>query len=216
MKVLFLDVDGVLNSNHRDLDMSILQRLATVLDATGCKIVVSSTWRKSDKHMDLLKKTLALIGHPEVIIDCTPVADVRISSGLWTSITRGAEIQMWLDAHPEVLQFAIADDDSDMGHLIWHLILVDGTKGLTDDDAANLIAKLNTPTQVEHHTPRDMRNFYSWMHWVLYGLGALGLVLFLSVRSPAITAALTPFLSGVFTTWIVLKLDSWLRYKAGK
>lgn len=53
MKVIFLDIDGVLNSdqtpNPRKLpyvvDRKLLTRLKRVLKRTGAKVVLSSTWR---------------------------------------------------------------------------------------------------------------------------------------------------------------------------
>lgn len=53
MKVMFLDIDGVLNSdqtpNPRKLpyvvDRKLLTRLKRVLKRTGAKVVLSSTWR---------------------------------------------------------------------------------------------------------------------------------------------------------------------------
>jgi hypothetical protein len=53
MKVIFLDVDGVLNckktANPRKLpyvvDRRLLARFKRLLDRTGAKVVLSSTWR---------------------------------------------------------------------------------------------------------------------------------------------------------------------------
>ena len=67
-----------------------------VLD-TDCKVVLSSSWRH---HPDGIK----------VISQCvTPVMDKTPDAE-----TRGEEIQMWLDEHPEVTQYAILDDDADI------------------------------------------------------------------------------------------------------
>ena len=54
MKVIFLDVDGVLNDGlSGDLDSLCLQILARTVIESGCKVVVSSNWRL---HNDLLLK----------------------------------------------------------------------------------------------------------------------------------------------------------------
>ena len=61
MKVIFLDIDGVLNSetfskdNHKvylatgeikpDVDEKAVQRLVTIIKETNAKIVLSSSWR---------------------------------------------------------------------------------------------------------------------------------------------------------------------------
>ena len=56
MKIIFLDIDGVLNSRDYDgrrdwgkqtnVDESRLPLLKEIVDATGAKIVLSSTWRE--------------------------------------------------------------------------------------------------------------------------------------------------------------------------
>lgn len=55
MKVIFLDIDGVLNSRkydsvrnwneQTDIDVSRLPLLGEIVAATGAEIVLSSTWR---------------------------------------------------------------------------------------------------------------------------------------------------------------------------
>lgn len=57
MKIIFLDVDGVLNSNDyyksledthgydKDIDLEKVKLLKEIVDATGAEIVLSSTWR---------------------------------------------------------------------------------------------------------------------------------------------------------------------------
>lgn len=115
MRVLFLDIDGVLNS-HRTVvafngyphdvspaglaqfDMAAVALLRGLCKAGGVQVVLSSTWRLDPKW-----KTFGpALGLP--IIDRTP-------SLLGP---RGKEIAAWLEAHPEVERFAIVDDDSDM------------------------------------------------------------------------------------------------------
>lgn len=46
MKILFLDVDGVLLINPREGFRKVaMQQLKRIIDETGARIVVSSTWR---------------------------------------------------------------------------------------------------------------------------------------------------------------------------
>lgn len=119
MNVLFLDIDGVLNSHRtavglggipwcsdlrtRPERMQLLDPVAVGLLRAACaaadlKIVLSSTWRK-DAEWTSLGAALDL-----PIIDRTPTM-----LGI-----RGSEIAAWLDEHPEVESYAIVDDDSDM------------------------------------------------------------------------------------------------------
>jgi len=142
MKVLFLDFDGVLNSHqsnnfwhhNRDQDKwenelykdwqgtlreyiaqefcpialnNVQELVRTVPDL---KIVVSSTWRLGET-VETLKKILApakLVS--DAVIDVTPAFRWRAGG----ETTRGHEIQDWLDRHPEVTNYVIIDDDSDM------------------------------------------------------------------------------------------------------
>lgn len=113
MRVLFLDIDGVLNStktcvafggfphelHHIDaFDKAAIRLLQRLCDSSGVQIVLSSTWRKTHHWRDVG----TALGLP--IIDATPVM----------LGPRGIEIQAWLQAHPEVKQYAIIDDDGDM------------------------------------------------------------------------------------------------------
>jgi hypothetical protein len=110
MKVIFLDIDGVLNNNstrqrHRGfigIDPYLVAKLnRIVLEMPEVKYVLSSSWR-CFKH-----------GREEVercfieMYDETP----QIHEA---GRVRGDEIKAWLDAHPEVEKYAIIDDDSDM------------------------------------------------------------------------------------------------------
>ena len=63
IKVLFLDVDGVLNTYDTitradTVDKEIILRLAKIIDATNCKIVLSSTWRNDEGAKDSLFKQM--------------------------------------------------------------------------------------------------------------------------------------------------------------
>ena len=110
MKVLFLDIDGVVNcatttQRHRgfigiDPFMAFLVG-KIVLDVPDLKVVLSSTWRSF--HDD---------GKEEISKQVTPIHDCTPNS--WKDSTRGTEIQAWLDAHPEVTKYAIVDDDTNM------------------------------------------------------------------------------------------------------
>lgn len=113
MKVLFLDIDGVLNStktcvafggypmelHHIEaFDKAAIRLIQRLCDSAGVQVVLSSAWRLSHDFKDV-GKALDL-----PIIDRTP-------SLLGP---RGLEINAWLSNHPEVEAFAIIDDDSDM------------------------------------------------------------------------------------------------------
>jgi Swiss Army Knife RNA repair-like protein len=106
MKVVFLDIDGVLNSdatpNPRKfpyiVDRKLLRRLKSLLKRTGAKVVLSSTWRYDPAGLFSARHW----GIP--FIDCIPDKPGR---------PRRDEIILWLKAHPRVKRFAVLDDDDD-------------------------------------------------------------------------------------------------------
>jgi hypothetical protein len=122
MRVLFLDVDGVLNSNRTVLttgncahphnyterremfDWTAIKLLRGLCAAGNLKVVLSSSWRLG-MDGEWLAKFGEFLGLP--IIDKTPT-DWRPHQ------TRGHEIKAWLDNHVEVTHYAIVDDDCDM------------------------------------------------------------------------------------------------------
>lgn len=112
MKVLFLDVDGVLNSsdstnfknNLWPVDDYMCFMVGKIQLDTDCAIVVSSSWRHHPDGMKLIREKF------NNVIDKTGTSD-KVG---YDEKPRGHEIQAWLDAHPEVEKYAILDDDSDM------------------------------------------------------------------------------------------------------
>ena len=116
MKVIFTDIDGVLNEDTTPtrtksrvifIDQDKLLRLKRIVDATGAKIVLSSTWRydRDDARYngDFLELQEAFRKVGLGFYDYTP-EEV-------TGRKRGIEIQDWLGMHPEVDQYIILDDE---------------------------------------------------------------------------------------------------------
>lgn len=111
MKILFLDVDGVLNTTEmfRDsittkvLGEKQLDLLQMIVKKCGCKIVLSSTWRLYEDHLQFLQKKLESRGVK--IFDYTPICD----------LDRHMEIEAWLfgKTRMEFDKFAIIDDWED-------------------------------------------------------------------------------------------------------
>lgn len=113
MKILFLDIDGVLNCSDtfKDqprgdaIDDDMVRCINRVIDVTGCKIIISSAWRFCYT-LPVLRRKLGEHGLlPNTVIGVTGRGDGR-----------GNEILAWLALHPEVTCWAAVDDDSfDMG-----------------------------------------------------------------------------------------------------
>lgn len=152
MKVIFTDVDGVLNEDSTPtrtksrvifIDQEKLLRLKKIVDATGAKIVLSSTWRydrNDPKHNgDFLELQEAFHRVGLEFFDYTPVDAI--------GIRRGMEIRAWLGLHRgEVDRFVILDDevfDFEERGLLPYLIKTEfGEGGLTEGHVRETIKML--------------------------------------------------------------------------
>ena len=148
-KIIFLDIDGVLNSeefsrwlwnNHEKkyrgyelLDQRAILCLQDIVFVTGAEIVLSSSWRISSLRTKQLKEQLLPYGLE--IIDCT-ISDARGE--------RGEEIKEWLGRNPDVSHYVILDDDNDMSDIKDHLIQTTFYKGLLPEHATKAIEMLTT------------------------------------------------------------------------
>jgi hypothetical protein len=147
MKVLFLDIDGVLHTagsitfwkkhgiilepKFDIMACHALQWILTNLPET--KIVISSTWRKMHTMNDL-KNILNVNGvDGDRIIGITPTIKSPFAD------ERSKEISEWLSQH-EVDDYVIIDDIQVLDHGD-HLVWVDSYVGLTFRDAANIYKK---------------------------------------------------------------------------
>ena len=145
-KVLFLDVDGVLNNGawasemyaqgirvYEDhiLEDRALGLLKRIVYATGARVIVSSSWRHDREAYRKLQEQL--FRHGIRAFGRTGGADTD----------RGEDIRLYLEQHPSVEQFAILDDDNDVGEYVDHLIQTDPDRGLTGAEAFRCIRLLN-------------------------------------------------------------------------
>ena len=118
MKILFLDIDGVVNCNstrqrHRgfigiDPYMALLVGRIT-LAVPDLKVVLSSSWRHSDDGIEEVESQVVKLFDKTGSEGNDPTRPSGIENCL-----RGREIKVWLDAHPEVERYAILDDENDM------------------------------------------------------------------------------------------------------
>lgn len=111
MKIIFLDIDGVLAVSKQEYDKygalfhnNFVDNLKHIIDETDAKIVITSTWRFSG-YLTILElwenRNL-----PGQVIGITP--DL-------SEMHRGAEIESWIIQN-EVKDYVIIDDDNDMYH----------------------------------------------------------------------------------------------------
>jgi hypothetical protein len=153
MKIVFLDIDGVLNDSRfnaaaesSSLLRPAVERLNQILRASGAKLVLSSSWRylileraMTVEGFEYLLRTHGLdkgclIGHTGP--DAADEGD-HVSG-------RAAQIRAWLAASNHNVTAWVALDDGvlDLGDDRWRQVKTDGTVGLTDDDARAAIAIL--------------------------------------------------------------------------
>ena len=150
--IIFLDIDGVLNSDKYfssiedkedtyidpvaklllDIDMTKVKLLLKVVSISHAKIVISSTWRRM-KLYPSIKEALINIGLP--IVGETPFLEGQ----------RGEEIRAYL-ADNQVDNFCIIDDEvfKDYQELEDNLIKTNFYQdGLTEENCYKIIKKLN-------------------------------------------------------------------------
>ena len=152
-KVIFLDVDGVLNDAATEdrtpngfvgLSDTMISNLERVVKNTDAKVVLVSTWKSEwdklpeNRMPDGEYLNRRLKEHNIVIADKT--VD-RVSN-------RGFGINCWLSEHPEAKHWIVLDDDVfvDYAHMgiMPHLIRTRYyCGGLTSELADQAIAKLN-------------------------------------------------------------------------
>lgn len=145
MKVVFLDIDGVL-IHHKSIpihtahkaDPDCVERLNQITDATGAKIVVSSTWRMFDRIDAILKDW----GVKAEVFGKTPNGYHK-EEIIALGVTRGKEINAWLrETEFDIEKFVILDDDNDMDPLLGSLVHTSMSTGLTDLHVELAIRKL--------------------------------------------------------------------------
>ncbi|QJI52419.1 hypothetical protein [Psychrobacillus phage Perkons] len=145
MKLIFLDIDGVMNSGfskrsdkHFSLafDDNAVTNLKQILERTGAMIVVSSTWRLGEAIKSLKEDIFIHYGLDKYIVGVTPYYQETI---------RGLEIADYLaHQHNQVIEsFVILDDDTDMGSFTDRLVKTNAIYGLTVTDSMNAIRLLN-------------------------------------------------------------------------
>lgn len=151
MKIIFLDIDGVLNNEYTKafapsgalfVSDRLLKNLSKIVKVTGAEIVLSSSWRldwvKGKETKDFLALQSKLKDFSIELFDKTPL----IKNGA----NRGAEIEEWLKYHPEVENYVILDDESNLFSSNEHLILTNSYYGLTESITDQVISLLNEKT----------------------------------------------------------------------
>lgn len=148
IKVLFLDIDGVLNTDRQhwhcqmngitpvdefgyEFDHKAVDNLATILEETGAEIVISSSWKFLG--LQTLQKMWEDRKLPGTILDIT-------SDGK----SKGWEIDEWLmECESQVNRYAIIDDENDiLPKQLNHFVQTNSQFGITCKDAERVITIL--------------------------------------------------------------------------
>lgn len=167
-KILFLDIDAVLNTKYwykqmdknspKDkygymFDPNSVCNLAKILDRTGADIVISSSWKQIgfSELLNMWKER----NLPGKIIDVIPdymCDELLLSSELSDGdcyFERGCEIKGWLLKHKcEGILYVIIDDMDDiLLEQQSHFVQTDPEVGISDWDATKSIMILNRDNQ---------------------------------------------------------------------
>jgi HAD domain in Swiss Army Knife RNA repair proteins len=146
-KVVFLDIDGVLNNHNWSEEAQscliipeCVAELNRVLRVTQAKVVVSSAWRYM-----ILGGAMTLRGFSYMlqthgvrrlsIVDTT-VADESVR-------TRGAQIKHWVAAHAPKRYVVVDDDEYDFAMFNHPFVQTKKDEGLTGLQADRIIQYLN-------------------------------------------------------------------------
>lgn len=110
MKVIFLDIDGVLNSDEyidsikgkemtaeNEIDMEKVRLLEQAINQTGAKVVLTASGRYAQVGRYLRK----VLSQMAIFTDATP----------YMNNIRGLEIKEWLRQNNDVEDFVILDDE---------------------------------------------------------------------------------------------------------
>ena len=161
--IIFLDVDGVLNSlrwfhsadyhalkenyaaSNTDtavvlwrthFDPAQVAMLKKILDETGARIVLSSTWRLLDvTRAAFAMNRVAIPNLMKLWVGNTPRMKGR----------RGDDIDQWIRSMDFKGPFVIIDDDSDMEPHSDKLVQTDPGNGLMKKHVAEIISRLTLP-----------------------------------------------------------------------
>lgn len=167
-KIIFLDFDGVLNTEHHQnmlryrgkawqdehgafFDPEAVMQLKRIIDATCADIVIESSWKYLG--LEAMQEMWQARNMPGRVIDITPSSpsdslllttnldDYALATGLY----KGVEIASWLsDYATKDTRYVIIDDEYVvLDSQLPHFILTNPYDGITDEIADRAISILN-------------------------------------------------------------------------
>lgn len=149
MKVIFLDIDGVINDCHCQevlINPIFVSNLKRVIAATNAKVVITSSRR--DKYLvnnhfasnsllyNKFIEPLSRLGLE--VYDYTPIIACEKKEE-----EREIEIEEYLRTHPEIEEYVIIEDDYVMARLFDHQIFIECSDGFIEEYIEPTINILN-------------------------------------------------------------------------
>ena len=148
MNIIFLDVDGVLNSANYLIKISTMNNrpysgydypfnpkcllnLSYLVSITNAHLVITSTWRKDEIGQNILLNELRKYDLDKRVIGYTRILH-----------NREQEIKDYLDNMDILINYIILDDDNEFHDLEKYLIHIDYKEGLTKENVYDGIKKL--------------------------------------------------------------------------
>jgi hypothetical protein len=166
MKIIFLDIDGVLNHDQtmsitpggwKGLSINLVSRLGLITKKTGAVVVLTTSWRNDwDKNVEnrnpdgeyLYRK---LSKEKVFILDKTKDFSEDQRGAYFY---RGKEIVDYLQNHPEIESYIVVDDNEfDFADhpeaILPYFIQTDSNVGLSMDNMNQMIQLLSKEKEVE-------------------------------------------------------------------
>ena len=150
MKVIFLDLDGVVNDADPHgllIKEEYVDQLKKLIAATNAKVVITSRQRDNA----LINNSFALEDSYCYNAYIKPLLEMGIDVFGYTprikcekeEKERELEIESYLDAHPEIEEYVIIEDDYVMERLFDHQIFIEYSDGFTSEYLEPAIRILN-------------------------------------------------------------------------
>ncbi len=164
-KVIFLDIDGVLNSNFwnadhqreisdgKYIDVGKVKLLSKLVERAGASIILHSGWRFwfGDDLKPLRPEAgylASLLGNEGMeVAGMTPdLTTEEIRRTKKFSKVKADEILMWLKNHPETERWVVIDDlELHNDEIAKYQVMTDSECGLTDADVEKALEILRLP-----------------------------------------------------------------------
>lgn len=162
-KIIFLDIDGVLNSNFwnedhqkeisdgKYIDTEKVKLLAELVNKSGASIILHSGWRFW--FGEDLKPLRPEAGYLEMLLENEGMIVAGMTPDLTTeeirrtkkfSKVKADEILKWLEGHPETEKWVVLDDlELHNDHIAKFQVMTDPEKGLSEADVQKALLMLN-------------------------------------------------------------------------